>query len=64
MITTSSQNPDEAIAKAKAAPGLEGRDLVRNVSCASAYDWNQGMWDWEKDIASRQTSHGKKKCHG
>jgi carbamoyl-phosphate synthase small subunit len=44
VITTLSQNPDEAIAKAKAAPGLEGRDLVRNVSCADPYEWNEGLW--------------------
>jgi carbamoyl-phosphate synthase small subunit len=44
VITTVAQNADEAIAKAKAAPGLEGRDLVRNVSCADPYEWNQGLW--------------------
>ena len=44
VITTLSQNADDAIAKAKAAPGLEGRDLVRNVSCAAPYEWNEGLW--------------------
>src|SRR5918998_2624378 len=44
VITTLSQNPHEAIAKAKAAPGLEGRDLVRNVSCVVPYEWNEGLW--------------------
>ena len=44
VITTLSQNADEAIAKAKAAPGLEGRDLVRNVSCADPYEWDEGLW--------------------
>jgi len=44
VITTIAQNSDEAIAKAKIVPGLEGRDLVRNVSCATAYEWHQGVW--------------------
>ena len=44
VITTIAQNREEAVAKAQAAPGLEGRDLVRNVSCASAYEWDQGLW--------------------
>ena len=35
----------ELVAKAKASPGLIGRDLVRNVTCREPYDWNQGMWD-------------------
>jgi carbamoyl-phosphate synthase small subunit len=44
VITTIAQNSDEATAKAKIVPGLEGRDLVRNVSCATAYEWHQGVW--------------------
>jgi carbamoyl-phosphate synthase small subunit len=44
VITTIAENSDEATAKAKIVPGLEGRDLVRNVSCATAYEWHQGVW--------------------
>ena len=44
IISTLSDDSDELVAKAKASPGLVGKDLVRNVSCAEAYDWNQGMW--------------------
>ncbi len=42
IITTLNVNPDDAIAKAKAAPGLLGRDLVKNVSCLASYDWDEG----------------------
>jgi carbamoyl-phosphate synthase small subunit len=44
IIASGDINPDELITKAKASPGLIGKDLVRNVTCAEAYDWNQGMW--------------------
>jgi carbamoyl-phosphate synthase small subunit len=44
IISTANLNAQELIAKAKASPGLVGQDLVKNVTCAEAYDWNQGMW--------------------
>ncbi|HSR57627.1 MAG TPA: glutamine-hydrolyzing carbamoyl-phosphate synthase small subunit [Candidatus Binataceae bacterium] len=33
------------IRKAKASPGLVGRDLVKEVTCARPYDWNLGDWE-------------------
>ncbi|MEA2658200.1 MAG: carbamoyl-phosphate synthase small subunit [Candidatus Binatota bacterium] len=45
IISTLSDDGDELVARAKASPGLVGKDLVRNVSCAEAYEWNQGMWE-------------------
>ena len=44
IISTVNSNPAELAAKAKASPGLIGVDLVKNVTCDEAYDWNQGMW--------------------
>ncbi len=44
IITTLAASQAEAIAKAKAAPGLLGRDLVQNVSCVTPYDWHEGNW--------------------
>ncbi len=44
IISTLSDNPDELIARAKASPGLVGRDLVKEVSCREPYDWNDGTW--------------------
>ncbi len=32
------------VRKAKASPGLVGRDLVKEVTCAEAYDWETGAW--------------------
>ncbi|HUY28036.1 MAG TPA: glutamine-hydrolyzing carbamoyl-phosphate synthase small subunit [Candidatus Binataceae bacterium] len=32
------------VAKARSSPGLVGRDLVKEVTCAEAYDWHIGRW--------------------
>ena len=36
--------PDDLVARAKASPGLVGRDLVKEVTAASAYDWTEADW--------------------
>ena len=45
IISTTEVNPTTLIAKAKSSPGMVGKDLVKNVSCADAYDWDEGLWD-------------------
>ena len=30
--------------QAKEWPGLEGMDLAKEVTCAKAYEWNEGLW--------------------
>lgn len=45
VISSVNLNAEELVAKAKAAPGLEGRDLVKEVTTASAYDWEVADWD-------------------
>jgi carbamoyl-phosphate synthase small subunit len=67
IISTTSSNPQELIAKAKASPGLIGRDLVREVTCREPYDWNQGMWELEtgykqRDAAKRVANRRSKKA--
>ncbi len=37
-------DPAEAIAKARAFPGLQGADLARTVSTEQAYSWQDGTW--------------------
>jgi len=32
------------VRRAKESPGLVGRDLVREVTCAEPYDWTEGPW--------------------
>ncbi len=44
VISTRDLDPDSLVAKAKASPGLIGRDLVREVACAAPYGWTEGAW--------------------
>jgi carbamoyl-phosphate synthase small subunit len=67
IISTASSNPQELVGKAKASPGLLGRDLVREVTCREPYDWNQGMWELEtgykqRDAAKRVANRRSKKA--
>lgn len=39
VISTTDTDPASLVAKAAASPGLVGRDLVREVAVASAYEW-------------------------
>src|SRR6184192_3276627 len=45
VISTVDLDPQRLVAKAKAAPSLVGRDLVKEVTCAQPYDWRQGRWE-------------------
>ena len=47
LITTtpSARLSDKALVEAvRKTPGLEGRDLVREVTCAQKYKWTEGVW--------------------
>lgn len=39
VIATGSPDPDALVAKARALPQMEGSDLVKDVTCATAFDW-------------------------
>ena len=41
VISTQDLDEKSLIKKAKASPGLEGRDLIKEVTCKEAYDWNK-----------------------
>lgn len=56
IISTTSTDPKELVAKAKASPGLIGRDLVKDVTCREPYDWNQGLWELETGYKQRDAS--------
>jgi carbamoyl-phosphate synthase small subunit len=65
IISTLTDSAEELIAKAHASPGMVGKDLVREVSCDEAYDWNQGMWELgegyrTRDPAKAPTKHKRK----
>ena len=39
VIATGESDPDQLVARAKTSPSMVGADLVRGVTCASAFDW-------------------------
>lgn len=45
VISSIDLNPESLVRKAKASPGLVGRDLVKEVTCTKSYDWNFGDWE-------------------
>lgn len=44
IISTARRNQAALAEKAQRHGGLEGRDLVKNVSCREPYTWDQGGW--------------------
>ena len=46
IISTVDLDDASLVAKAKAAPGLVGRDLVREVMSSSSLQWNEKLDDW------------------
>ena len=47
VISSVHNKANELVAKAKASPGLIGRDLVKEVTSSTAYDWEVADWDLE-----------------
>ena len=44
ILSTHDLDADSLVAKAKAAPSIVGRDLVRDVTCKEPYDWGESTW--------------------
>ena len=44
VITRQADDPAAAIERARKHPSLEGRDLVKEVTAAEPYAWNEGLW--------------------
>jgi carbamoyl-phosphate synthase small subunit len=63
VISTVAKSQADAIAKAKAAPGLLGRDLVKNVTSLVPYDWDEGSWrlgeGYKRRPAAKMAHRGK-----
>ncbi len=51
VLSTTDSDPGSCVAKAKASPGLIGRDLVREVTCGEAYDWTEADWSLSEGYA-------------
>ena len=44
VLSSVDLDPARLVQRAKDAPGLVGRDLVKEVTCAEPYAWEQGPW--------------------
>ncbi len=54
VISSVELDPQRLAATARAVPGLEGRDLVKEVTCAQPYDWRQGHWELGSGYSNTQ----------
>lgn len=54
IISTLTDNSIELVARAKASPGLIGRDLVKEVTCQGPYDWDEGGWELGRGYRRRE----------
>jgi carbamoyl-phosphate synthase small subunit len=45
----------ELVALVRKMPGLEGRDLVREVTCRERYTWEEGSWHSQNESTSGRT---------
>jgi len=48
VISTTDLDPASLTAKAKASPGLIGRDLVKEVCCDAPFAWTEKTWQWPR----------------
>jgi carbamoyl-phosphate synthase small subunit len=48
IISTTDLDPASLARKAKASPGLIGRDLVREVCRETSFAWTQSAWEWPR----------------
>ena len=44
VLSSADLDHDSLLEKARAVPSLVGRDLVREVTCAEPYGWEQAVW--------------------
>ncbi|MEK6526585.1 MAG: glutamine-hydrolyzing carbamoyl-phosphate synthase small subunit [Nitrospirota bacterium] len=49
MISQVDLDPRRGVEKARAAPGIVGRDLVSEVTCSRSYQWEDGSGVWAPD---------------
>ena len=63
LLSTTESDPVKLIERARNLPGLEGRDLVKEVTCHKSYDWNEGEWKLKNGISGFQNPTIDEKTH-
>lgn len=46
IISTADHDPESLLAKVRKHPGIAAFDLVKEVTTAKQYSWNEGCWKW------------------
>jgi carbamoyl-phosphate synthase small subunit len=59
IITHLDLDRARAVGRAKQAPGIIGRDLAREVTCARPYEWTTGSDDWIPASSAKGLSDGR-----
>ncbi len=60
VLSTVPQDPKELVRKAQNSSGLVGKDLVKEVTCHEAYDWQEGEWEIRNGKTSLKPAVDKK----
>jgi carbamoyl-phosphate synthase small subunit len=55
IISSVDLDSKSLMAKAKASPGLIGRDLVKEVCCETPFTWTQKVWKWPRGYGDGST---------
>jgi carbamoyl-phosphate synthase small subunit len=58
VISTIDDDPKSLVTKAKASPGLIGRDLVKEVCCEAPFGWSRGVWEWPRGYSEPRAESG------
>ena len=56
LMAGRSMNEAEALAAARAFPGLKGMDLAREVTASVTYSWTEGSWQLERGYTTPEQS--------
>jgi len=59
VISTEELEPSKLVEKARSAPSLDGRDLVKEVTCREPYKWRQGSWTLEAGYSTPEAGRFK-----
>src|SRR5229473_6472932 len=59
IISTVDPDPERLVERARALPGLIGRDLVSKVTVETAHGWTEGGWDIARGYTRPPTSRFK-----
>ncbi len=59
IISSVDLDPASLVEKARKAPSIVGRDLVKEVTCEAPYNWSEGTWSLEEGYAEAKQAKYK-----